>query len=170
MTMFATRQADITTLAVDAIVNAANAELTPGSGVSAAIHRAAGPDLAVACAKLAPCGAGEVRTTPGFALPAKFVIHAVGPVWQGGEPEGDRLLASCYEKALTEAACLGCSSVAFPAIATGAHGFPAERAAAIAVAATRKAAHAASGIKRVVFACADEASVRYHRQALELPY
>jgi O-acetyl-ADP-ribose deacetylase (regulator of RNase III) len=170
MTMFGARKADITTLTVDAIVNAANRELTPGSGVSGAIHRAAGPELAAACTEQAPCGVGEVRTTPGFQLPARYVIHTVGPTWRDGGSEEDQRLASCYGNALLEAARHGCTSIAFPAIATGAHGFPAERAAAIAVAATRKVAHAAPGIEHVVFACMDDASVRFHRQALELPY
>jgi O-acetyl-ADP-ribose deacetylase (regulator of RNase III) len=170
VTKFEARKADITTLGVDAVVNAANRELSPGSGVSGAIHRAAGPELAAACAEQAPCGVGEVRITPGFQLPARYVIHTVGPTWRGGGPEEDQLLASCYGNALMAAARLGCASVAFPAIATGAQGFPAERAAAIAVAATRKAARMAPEVDRVVFACMDEALVQFHRQALELPY
>lgn len=173
MTRFEVQEADITTLAVDAIVNAANEQLLPGGGVCGAIHRAAGRELASACARLGPCPAGEVRATPGFGLPARFVIHAVGPVWQGGQAEEDRLLAACYQAAIAEAVRLGCASIALPAISTGIYGFPAERAAAIAVAATRQAVqtHAGDGqpvLERVVFACFGAASAALHRQALEV--
>lgn len=126
-------QADITTLALDAIVNAANAHLTPGAGVCGAIHRAAGPKLAEACQGLAPCPTGEARVTLGFNLPAKFVIHTVGPVWRGGHEGEDGLLASCYWESLNLAAAQGCQGIAFPAVSTGIFGFPADRAARIAV-------------------------------------
>ena len=129
MTGFEVIQADITTLDVDAIVNAANGQLLPGGGVCGAIHRVAGPELAEACASLAPCPTGEVRVTPGFRLPARFVIHAVGPVWQSGAAGEDRQLAACYRAAIAEAARLGAASIAFPAISTGIYGYPPEQAA-----------------------------------------
>src|SRR5262245_30195585 len=115
---------DITALAVDAIVNAANEQLLPGGGVCGAIHRAAGPDLARACAAVAPCPTGEARLTPGFRLPARFVVHAVGPVWQGGSAGEPELLASAYRAALRLAAEHALRSVAFPAISTGIYGYP----------------------------------------------
>jgi O-acetyl-ADP-ribose deacetylase (regulator of RNase III) len=130
-------QADITTLALDAIVNAANVHLTAGAGVCGAIFRGAGPKLAKACAGLAPCPVGEARVTFGFNLPAKFVIHTVGPTWQGGHEGEDGLLASCYWESLNLAAAQGCKSIAFPAISTGIFAFPAERAARIAAAQCR---------------------------------
>jgi O-acetyl-ADP-ribose deacetylase (regulator of RNase III) len=169
MTMFEVRQADITSLQVDAIVNAANSELLPGGGVCGAIHRAAGPKLAEACRAVRPCPVGQVRSTPGFDLPARYVIHAVGPVWQGGQAGEDRLLAHCYAGAIAEAARLGCRSIAFPAISTGIYGFPPERAAPVAVAAARQAAHATPGMERILFACFGEESACLHRQALEVP-
>ncbi|WP_027135518.1 O-acetyl-ADP-ribose deacetylase [Geminicoccus roseus] len=170
MTLFQVLEADITTLEVDAVVNAANAQLAPGGGVCGAIHRAAGPELAAACAALGPCPAGGVRSTPGFRLPARFVLHAVGPVWQGGAEREDELLAACYRGAIELAEELGCRSIAFPAISTGIYGFPPERAAPIAVAAARTAAHAHPDMDRIVFACFGDASARLHRQALEVPY
>jgi O-acetyl-ADP-ribose deacetylase len=126
-------EADITTLDVDAIVNAANSALAPGGGVCGAIHRAAGPELAAACAKLGGCETGEAKITPGFDLKARYVIHAVGPVWGGGERGEDRLLASCYRNSLKLLREHGLASIAFPAISTGIYGFPAERAALIAM-------------------------------------
>jgi O-acetyl-ADP-ribose deacetylase len=170
MTMFEVLQTDITTLEVDAVVNAANAQLAPGGGVCGAIHRAAGPELAAACAALSPCPTGEVRSTPGFSLPARFVLHAVGPVWQGGGEREDELLGACYRGSIELAHGLGCRSIAFPAISTGIYGFPPERAAPIAVAAVRTAAHTHPGMDRIVFACFGETSARLHRQALEAPY
>src|SRR5437867_6899833 len=113
------RLVDITTLSVDAIVNAANTELAPGGGVCGAIHRAAGPDLAVACARLRPCPTGQARLTHGFRLPARFVIHAVGPVWRGGQAREAELLASAYGASLDIAKREGLVSIAFPAISTG---------------------------------------------------
>src|SRR5687768_16763051 len=127
-------QADITTLAVDAIVNAANASLLGGGGVDGAIHRAAGPRLLEATRKIGGCATGEARITPGFDLPAKWVIHTVGPVWQGGHAGEDELLASYYRESLKLAASVGATTVAFPAISTGVYGFPLERAARIAIA------------------------------------
>ena len=144
---------DITTLAVDAIVNAANSALAPGGGVCGAIHRAAGPALAEACSRIGGCPAGEARITPGFRLPARFVIHAVGPVWQGGAHGEAALLASAYRNALTLARAEGLASIAFPAISTGIYGYPLEAATAVAVATVRRSLEAPGSIGRVVFAC-----------------
>jgi O-acetyl-ADP-ribose deacetylase (regulator of RNase III) len=125
-------QLDITTLPVDAIVNAANTSLLGGGGVDGAIHRAAGPRLLEATREIGGCPTGEARITPGFDLPAKWVIHTVGPVWQGGHAGEDNLLASCYRESLKLASSVDAKTVAFPAISTGAYGFPMERAARIA--------------------------------------
>lgn len=127
-------QGDITTLDVDAIVNAANRDLRRGGGVCGAIFRAAGAQLDDACAALAPCATGEAVVTPGFDLPARWVIHAVGPIWQGGDHGEAAHLASCYRRILERAAQVGATSVAIPAISTGIYGFPPQQAAEIAVA------------------------------------
>jgi O-acetyl-ADP-ribose deacetylase (regulator of RNase III) len=126
-------QADITTLAMDAIVNAANPSLLGGGGVDGAIHRAAGPELLAACRALGGCATGQAKLTPGFHLPARQVIHAVGPVWQGGDAGEADLLASCYRESLRLAEAHPCLTLAFPAISTGIYGYPAEAAARIAV-------------------------------------
>jgi O-acetyl-ADP-ribose deacetylase len=152
MTMVA-RLVDITTLAVDAIVNAANTELAPGGGVCGAIHRAAGPELADVCARLRACPTGEARLTPGFRLPARFVIHAVGPVWRGGYANESELLASAYRAVMEIARQNNLRSIAFPAISTGIYGFPLALATKIAVATVRDAAASAPSMAQVIFAC-----------------
>ncbi len=147
------RLVDITTLDVDAIVNAANTELAPGGGVCGAIHRAAGPELATACARVAPCPTGEARITPGFRLPARFVIHAVGPVWRGGGNGEPALLASAYKASLALAGREGLSSIALPAISTGIYGYPLGAATSVAVATVRDELARQTSIAHVVFAC-----------------
>lgn len=158
--------ADITRLGVDAIVNAANEALAPGGGVCGAIHRAAGPELADACAALGGCPTGESKITPGFDLPARYVIHSVGPVWGGGERGEGQQLASCYRTALHLAAENGLASIAFPAISTGIYGFPPDRAALIAVRTVRETMPDVPGIARVVFCCFGEESRALHEAAL----
>jgi len=148
---------DITTLAVDAIVNAANSSLAPGGGVCGAIHRAAGPKLAAACAAVAPCPTGDARITPGFALAARYVIHAVGPVWHGGQRGEPELLASAYRASLELARQAGVKSIAFPAISTGIYGYPLDRATAVAVSTVRSELKGA--LERIVFACFDRAAL-----------
>lgn len=152
--------ADITVLDVDAIVNAANTSLLGGGGVDGAIHRAAGPDLLAACRDLGGCATGEAKITEGFRLPARFVVHAVGPVWSGGGRGEDELLASCYRRAIDLAAAKRLRSLAFPAISTGVYRFPAGRAAGVAVAAA--SAHAPGRIHHVLFCCfSNEAAKNY---------
>jgi O-acetyl-ADP-ribose deacetylase (regulator of RNase III) len=160
------RLVDITTLNVDAIVNAANAALLPGGGVCGAIHRAAGPKLALACLKVAPCPIGGARITPGFKLPARFVIHAVGPVWRGGRSGEAEQLASAYRSAFALARQEGLSSIAFPAISTGIFGYPLQEATGIAVAAARAEMADPGSLNDVIFACFSEEALRAYEQEL----
>lgn len=163
--LFATR-ADITALAVDAIVNAANSGLLPGGGVCGAIHRAAGPALARACAEVAPCPTGEARLTPGFALPARQVIHAVGPRWQGGDAQEAELLAAAYRSCLTVAAQHGCRTIAFPAISTGIYGFPLDQATQVAVSTVRTVVEEhPDAFDRIIFACFDDTTLDAYQRA-----
>lgn len=151
MTQFEVVSGDITQLAVDAIVNAANGSLLGGGGVDGAIHRAAGPELVAACRLLGGCDTGDAKITPGFRLPAKFVIHAVGPVWRGGTSGELELLASCYRRSLEVAIENGVRTIAFPAISCGIYGYPIESAADIAVGETRRVLADGDAIDRVLF-------------------
>jgi len=159
-------EGDITRLDVDAIVNAANSRLLPGGGVCGAIHRAAGPELAEACAKISGCPTGEVRITPGFRLKAKHVIHAVGPVWNGGKSNEDALLAGAYRHSLELARDHGVRSIAFPAISAGIYGFPLDRATKIAVATIAEFLRANDLPERVIFACFGSEAVAVYRAEL----
>jgi len=159
------RIVDITTLAVDAIVNAANRELAPGGGVCGAIHRAAGPELAAACARLGPCPTGQARITPGFRLSARFVIHAVGPIWQGGTAGEAELLASAYRAGLGLTAENRDRSIAFPAISTGIYGYPVELATEIAVETVRAETGRRPLPETVIFACFSAEVLEAYRAA-----
>jgi O-acetyl-ADP-ribose deacetylase (regulator of RNase III) len=167
MTRVEVRSADITTLAVDAIVNAANSTLLGGGGVDGAIHRAAGPQLLAECRTLGGCPTGSAKMTKGYRLPAAHVIHAVGPIWDGGAHGEDDLLASCYRTALGLARNLGMSSIAFPAISCGAYGFPAERAADIAMRVMSEELPSCPTLERVVFAMRDSAVEDAFRRSLK---
>jgi len=157
--------ADITTLKVDAIVNAANRTLLGGGGVDGAIHRGAGPELKAECRTLGGCETGEAKITKGYKLPASYVIHAVGPIWEGGGAEEDRLLAACYAASLALAKAHEARSIAFPAISTGAYGFPADRAARIAIKTVADRLKGDDHFTRVIFCCFSPASAEHHEQA-----
>jgi O-acetyl-ADP-ribose deacetylase (regulator of RNase III) len=158
--------ADITSLRVDAIVNAANSSLLGGGGVDGAIHRGAGPELLAECRTLNGCATGDAKITKAYRLPAKHVIHAVGPVWHGGNNREDELLASCYRRAIELAHANVLSSLAYPAISTGVYRFPADRAAGIAVATVVDALRAAPGVTDVIFCCFSRDSALLHEDVL----
>ena len=158
--------ADITSLSVDAVVNAANTSLLGGGGVDGAIHRAAGPELLAECRSLHGCATGDAKITLGYRLPARHVIHAVGPVWQGGSQGEDEALASCYRRAIELGQTQGLASIAFPAISTGVYRFPADGAARIAVSTTVDALAAAPAVTRIIFCCFSNDSARLHAQSM----
>ena len=154
---------DITTEAVDVVVNAANTSLLGGGGVDGAIHRAAGPELLEACRALGGCPTGDAKATPGYRLPARWVIHTVGPVWQGGASGEPALLASCYRRSLELADELGARSIAFPAISTGVYGYPAEDAATVAVEAIRSTPTDVELVRLIAF---NEPTLRLYQRSL----
>ena len=157
---------DITKLKVDAIVNAANSSLLGGGGVDGAIHNAAGPELLEYCRKLKGCQTGEAKITPGFTLPAKFVIHTVGPIWRGGIHNEPKLLASCYKNSLNLAIENGIKTIAFPAISTGIYGYPLNDATKIAVDVTLEFLENNSSIEKVIFACFDEKTYQVYQKLI----
>jgi O-acetyl-ADP-ribose deacetylase (regulator of RNase III) len=160
---------DITQQRVDAIVNAANTTLLGGGGVDGAIHRAAGPKLLEECRTLGGCPTGEAKITKGYDLPAKWVIHTVGPIWRGGKYGEDALLARCYRQSLALAVRYGLRTVAFPAISTGAYGFPLERATRIAVHELGACLEKTPSLEKVIFVCFDQRTYDVYREALKAP-
>jgi len=160
-------EGDITRQEVDAIVNAANSSLLGGGGVDGAIHRAAGPELLEECRTLGGCPTGQARVTKGYRLPVRWIIHTVGPVWRGGDAGEDELLASCYRSCLARAAELDIRTIAFPAISTGAYGFPRRRAARIAVRELRRASELAPSLEEIRLVCFGDEALRIVREELE---
>lgn len=160
-------EADITGLPVDAIVNAANSSLLGGGGVDGAIHRAAGPELLAACRKIGGCPTGEARITPAFRLPARFVIHTVGPVWQGGKNNEAALLADCYRNSLQLASDNGVESIAFPAISCGVYGYPPELACQVALSALQSWQQQSAQPTRIVLCCFSAEMVTVYRRLLD---
>ncbi|MBD2448316.1 O-acetyl-ADP-ribose deacetylase [Nostoc sp. FACHB-152] len=160
-------QGDITQLAVDAIVNAANSSLLGGGGVDGAIHRAAGSELLAECRQLRGCATGEAKITKGYNLPAKWVIHTVGPVWEGGNDGEDELLANCYRHSLALAAQYQIKTIAFPAISTGVYRFPMERASKIAIAEVKKFFAQPSSLQQVIFVCFGQTAYDSYTKAMQ---
>jgi O-acetyl-ADP-ribose deacetylase (regulator of RNase III) len=163
------QRADITTLAVDVIVNAANSSLLGGGGVDGAIHRAAGPDLLHECRLLGGCKTGQAKLTRGYRLPAHYIVHTVGPVWRGGGHGEAELLAACYRNSVALAGARQAATLAFPSISTGIFGYPIEQAARVAVSTVRDAIAAHSSVREVVFCCFSAEDLRVYEQALAEP-
>jgi O-acetyl-ADP-ribose deacetylase (regulator of RNase III) len=166
MTQLRALQANIVTLIVDAIVNAANSSLLGGGGVDGAIHRAAGPQLLEECRTLGGCKTGDAKLTKGYKLPAKFVIHTVGPVWHGGKKGEPELLSSCYRNSLTIAAENGIKTIAYPSISTGVYGYPIELATRVAVETVRNAVQKPSNIEEIIFCCFSPSDLEVYESLL----